>query len=148
MTFCLCNGIILLYSIFEGNAAGIHPTPNKYTPFLYIHKMGIALYLEPILDPLSKEYTNVLTVDAYPEGPLKDFVKQKRLPELSEFKKTSTDKCKYVLVHPTSEYMENKDIPFLFSYLQKNGYTIEYQLTKLYKHPNLVCLFTYGSIIP
>ena len=108
--------------------------------------MGIAIYLEPILDPLSKEYTNVLTVDAYPEGPLKDFVKQKRLPELSEFKKTSTAQCKYVLVHPTNEYMENKDIPFIFTYLTKNGYTIEYQMTKLYKNPNLVCLFTYATV--
>jgi len=144
---CCCDGIILflLYSILEGNAVGIHPTPNKYTPSLYIHKMGNALYLEPILDPLSKEYANILTVDTYPEGPLKDFVKHKRLPELSEFKKTSTTQCKHVLVHPdTSEYMENKDIPFLFSYLKANGYTIEYQLTKLYKNPNLVCIFTYG----
>ena len=128
------NNVILLrwhyffsFTIFhlEGNAAGIHPTPNKYTPFLYIDKMGIALYLEPILDPLSKEYANVLTVDAYPEGPLKDFVKQKRLPELSEFKKSSTTQCKYVLVHPD---------------------TIEYQQTKLYKHPNLVCLFSYTAV--
>jgi hypothetical protein len=120
------------------------PTTNKYTPILYIDKMVIALYLEPILDPLSKEYANVLTVDTYPEGPLKDFVKQKRLPELSEFKKTSTTKCKYVLVHPdTNEYME---LPFLFSYLQANGYTIEYQMTKLYKQPNVVCLFTYTVV--
>ena len=108
--------------------------------------MVIALYLEPILDPLSREYTDVLTVDTYPEGPLKDFVKQKRLPELSEFKKTSTAKCKYVLVHPdTNEYME---LPFLFSYLQANGYTIEYQMTKLYKKPNVVCLFSYPVVPP
>ena len=111
--------------------------------FLYIVKMNIALYLEPILDPLSQEYINILTVDSYPEGPLKDFVKQKRLPELSPFKKTSTTQCKYVLVHPDTNYMENKDIPFLFSCLQKNGYTIEYQQTKLYTHPNLVCIFSY-----
>ena len=145
MTFCLCNGIIY-YIPFGRKCCWNTPTPNKYTPFLYIDKMGIALYLEPILDPLSQEYANVLTVDAYPEGPLKDFVKQKRLPELSQFKKTSTTQCKYVLVHPDTNYMENKDIPFLFSYLQKNGYTIEYQQTKLYKHPNLVCLFTYTAV--
>lgn len=105
--------------------------------------MGNALYLEPILDPLSKEYVTVLTVDAYPEGPLCDMVKQKRLPELSPFKKTSTTTCKHVLVHPDNTYLEKKDIPFLFSYLTKNGYTIEYQQTKLFKHPNLVCMFSY-----
>jgi hypothetical protein len=114
--------------------------------FLYIVKMNIALYLEPILDPLSQEYINILTVDSCPEGPLKDFVKQKRLPELSPFKKTSTAQCKYVLLHPDTNYMENKDIPFLFSYLQKNGYTIEYQQTKLYEHPNLVCIFSYTVV--
>ena len=108
--------------------------------------MGYALYLEPILDPLSKEYVTVLTIDAYPEGPLGDMIQQKRLPELSAFKKTSTTTCKYLLVHSDAEYMKKNDIPFLFSYLTKNGYTIEYQLTKLYKHPNLVCLFSYTEL--
>ena len=113
--------------------------------FLYIVTMVIALYLEPILDPRTKEYINVLTLDTYPEGPLRDLVKQQRLPELSPFKKTSTSTCKYVLINPDTEYME---LPSVFSYLQTNGYTIEYQLTKLYKHPNIVCLFSYGGIPP
>ena len=57
--------------------------------------MSITLYLEPILDPFTKEYTNVITVDRYPgEGPLRDLVKQQRLPSLSEFKTPITTKCK------------------------------------------------------
>lgn len=99
--------------------------------------MVIALYLEPVLDPLSHEYTNVLTLDAYPDGPLRNLVIHKRFPELSPFKKTSTDSCKYVI------YME---LPSLFSYLQTNGYTIEYQQTKLYKSPYLICLISYTDI--
>jgi hypothetical protein len=109
---------------------------NKYTGPLY---MIIALYLEPLLDPISQEYTNVLTLDSYPEGPLRDLVIQKRFPELSPFKKTSTASCKYVI------YM---DLPSLFSYLQTNGYTIEYQQTKIYKHPYLVCLINAGAAAP
>lgn len=129
----------------EGNAAGIQN--NIYT-ILYIDKMGIALYLEPILDPLTKEYTDVLTVDALPEGPLRDFVKQKRLPEVSAFKKTTTSTCKYVLVHPDTTFMKRNDIPFLFSYFQKNDYTLEYQQTKLFKHPYLVCMVSYIGVTP
>ena len=110
--------------------------------------MGIALYLEPILDPLSKEYMEVLTLDVYPEGPLRDLVKQQRLPEVSSFKKTTTSKCKYVLVRSDAGYMEKNDIPSLFSYLQANGYNIEYHQTKLFKHPHLVCMFSYGSVPP
>ena len=136
---------LVLYSIWGGNAAGIQ---NNISTFLYIDKMVNALYLEPILDPLSQEYTEVLTVDALPEGPLRDFVKQKRLPEVSTFKKTTTYQCKYVLVHPDNEYMKKNDIPFLFSYFQKNGYTLEYQQTKLFKQPYLVCMVSYTGVAP
>ncbi len=110
--------------------------------------MSIALYLEPILDPITKEYREILTVSALPEGPMRGFVKQKRLPEVSSFKKTNTSTCKYVLMHSEMEYMENKDIPFLFSYLQSKGYTIDTKLTKLYKTPYLICLFSYPIGMP
>ena len=107
--------------------------------------MGIAFYLEPILDPKSKEYMNVLTLDNYPEGPLQALVKQMRLPELSEFKKNNRYGCKDVLMsEDTHRYLISEDIPFIFSYLRTNGYTIDMDLTNLYKHNYLVCIFTYG----
>lgn len=107
--------------------------------------MGIALYLEPILDPKTKEYMNVLTLDNYPEGPLQELVKQMRLQELSEFKKSSRYGCKYVLMSEDKHrYLISEDIPFIFSYLRTNGYTIEMDLTNLYKNNYLVCIFTYG----
>ncbi len=105
--------------------------------------MSITLYLEPILDPFTKEYTNVITVDRYPgEGPLRDLVKQQRLPSLSEFKTPITTKCKYIVtaLGDRNCNLVKEDIPFLLTYLQKNGYTIETELTKLYKHEHLICI--------
>jgi hypothetical protein len=104
--------------------------------------MSITLYLEPILDPFTKEYTNVLTLDRFPEGPLGDLVKRQRIPELSEFKASKATKCKNILTAPGDRNcnLVKEDIPFLFTYLQKNGYTIETELTKLYKHEHLVCI--------
>ena len=114
--------------------------------FLYIVTMVIALYLEPILDPKTKEYINVLTLDTYPEGPLRDLVKQQRLPSLSEFKAPNQEKCKYTLMHEDRVcYLTKSDIPYMFSYLRTNGYTIDRDLTKLYKHEYLVCIF-YGGV--
>jgi hypothetical protein len=105
--------------------------------------MSITLYLEPILDPFTKEYTNVITVDRYPEvGALRDLVKQQRIPELSEFKASKSTKCKNIVTAPGDRNcnLVKEDIPFLLTYLQKNGYTIETELTKLYKHENLICI--------
>jgi len=102
-----------------------------------------ALYLEPVLDPKTNEYANVIIINEYPEGPLRNLVKQTRLPEVSQFKKTMTSKCKYILVDPDNQYME---IPFLFSYLHTNGYTIEYEQTKLYKNPYLICMISYTRV--
>ena len=111
--------------------------------------MNIALYLEPILDPKTKEYINVLTLDTYPEGPLRDLVKQQRLPSLSEFKAPHKVKCKYTLMHEDKIcYLTQTDIPFMFSYLRTNGYTIDRELTKLYKQEYLVCIFYWGGTLP
>ncbi len=107
--------------------------------------MNIALYLEPILDPRTKEYINVLTLDTYPEGPLRDLVKQQRLPSLSEFKAPNQEKCKYTLMDEDKVcYLTKSDIPYMFSYLRTNGYTIDRDLSKLYKHEYLVCIFYRG----
>jgi len=111
--------------------------------------MNITLYLEPILDPKTKEYINVLTLDRYPEGPLRDLVKQQRFPSLSEFKTPNQEKCKYILMNEDKVcYLTKSDIPFILSYLRMNGYTIDRDSTKLYKHEYLVCIFYGGPPIP
>ena len=107
--------------------------------------MSIALYLEPILDPNTKEYMDVLTLDTCPEGPLCEFVKRQKLADLSPF--TNKGICKYLVMNKDkTKYLMKNDIPYMFSYLQANGYTINKDLTKLYKHQYLVCIFSYDGI--
>ena len=105
--------------------------------------MLIAVNLEPIL--INNEYMDVLTLDRMPDGPIKQIVRQIHTQELSIFNQgLNKNPCKYVLLSDASScYLTKEDIPFLFSYLMDNGYTINAQMTKLYKgySNKLVCLF-------
>lgn len=102
----------------------------------------MSVYLEPILDPNTNEYMDVLTVSEIPEGPLGQRVRHMRTNDLSEFKpRISQTNCKYILMDEDQRtYMT---IPQMFSFMRKNGYTIDMGLTKLYKAstPNCVCVF-------
>ena len=102
----------------------------------------MSVYLEPILDPNTNEYIDVLTVSEIPEGPLGQRARHMRTRDLTEFKpRISTSTCKYILMNDdTQTYM---NIPQMFSFMRKNGYTIDTGLTKLYKSsaPNCVCVF-------
>lgn len=106
--------------------------------------MLVSLTLEPILT--NNEYHDVLTIDHVPSGPIIDMVRQLRTQDLSIFEQgTKRPPCKYVLIHPTdNQYLTKEDIPFIFSYLLENGYTVDTQMTKLYKaySKTLVCLFS------
>lgn len=108
-----------------------------------------ALYLEPILDTMTKTYIKIVTLDNYPAGPLRELVKRINTPELSIFEeRTNTNNCKYMLCRfPNKQcYMFEEDIPSIFSYLQSNGYKIENHLTKIYEktsNKNILCVFTY-----
>ena len=105
----------------------------------------MSIYLEPILDPITSEYINVLTTDRIPEGPLGKRVKLVRTSDLSEFKqRVAQNNCKCIFMKEDMRcYMEKRDIPELFSLLRANGYTIDLGLTKLYKSstPNCVCIY-------
>jgi hypothetical protein len=106
--------------------------------------MLVSLTLEPILT--NNEYHDVLTIDHVPSGPIIDMVRQIRTQDLSIFEQgTKRPPCKYVLIHPTdNQYLTKEDIPFMFSYLLESGYTVDTQMTKLYKKYSntLVCLFS------
>ena len=117
------------------------PTQNTKT---------FALYLEPILEPLTKEYQTVLTIDREPDGPLKQCVIQAKLPVLSVFKYPYDAECGYYLTkYPgTKTYMHQDDIPKVFAFLESNGYTINHAQTKIYRQTTiqtkvLVCVINY-----
>jgi hypothetical protein len=103
----------------------------------------MSIYLEPILDPNTNEYVNVLTATGVPEGPLGNQTKTIRAKDLSEFKpRISTSSCKNVIMNTDGTYMTT---PQLFSFMRINGYIIDIGLTNLYKSstPNCVCVYFY-----
>jgi len=103
----------------------------------------MSIYLEPILDPHTNEYVDVLTATSIPDGPLGERIRTMRTKDLSEFKpRISTSGCNNVLINEDGTYMK---VPELFSLMRVNGYIIDIGLTKLYKSstPNCVCVYFY-----
>ena len=103
----------------------------------------MSIYLEPILDPITNEYFDVLTTTDKPDGPLGNKTRTIRTKDLSEFKpRISTSGCKNILINDDGTYMT---IPEMFSFMRVNGYIIDTGLTKLYKSstPNCVCVYFY-----
>ena len=100
----------------------------------------MSIYLEPILDPHTNEYVDVLTATSIPDGPLGNKTKTMRTKDLSEFKPSNG--CNNILINGDGTYMS---IPQLFSFMRVNGYIIDTGLTKLYKSstPNCVCVYFY-----
>ena len=103
----------------------------------------MSIDLEPILDPNTNEYIDVLTTTDKPDGPLGNKIKTMRTKNLSEFKpRISTNGCNNILINGDGTYMT---IPQMFSFMRMNGYIIDTGLTKLYKSstPNCVCVYFY-----
>jgi K+ transporter len=102
-----------------------------------------AIYLEPFLN--KNTYQTIITVD-YPEGPIQSRISRINAPSLSPFQTVS--QCTYVLTKENG-YMTKEDIPEVFSYLVKNGYTIETSLTKLLQpitktgNRTMICMVKY-----
>lgn len=92
------------------------------------------LSLETILDQKTKTYKKVLTLDKTPTGALSKLVKTIRTPKLSEFQYDIIEpsRCTNVLIN-NNEYMTMKDIPYIYAFLKKNGYTIDTEFTKMMK---------------
>jgi len=125
----------------------------------------ITMFLEPILDPLSKTYIEVITLSDMPPGPLSKMVKLFSPKRLSEFQIYPTQ-CSFVLLrYPAAvcsicldNYMIVDDIPSVFSFLQSNGYIIQEGLTRMLQkggfttsnsslgNKRTICMFSYPSI--
>ena len=97
---------------------------------------------QPYLDEYNKCYKNIITVNTVPEGPLKKFVRQLKLPKLSPFQVegpcSPIEKCTLALMNviPCMQNCRNNlmtpnEMPNLISFLLSNGYQIETQLTNM-----------------
>ena len=119
-----------------------------------------SLFYQPYLDSYQQCYKNIITINLFPNGPLQKLVKKIHFNKLSCFQESSNscnkiENCGYALVSPYNlcSLLTVDDIPDLFSYLLSNGYTIDYQTTKLLQKNNmtfntnsdkqLLCFITY-----
>lgn len=121
------------------------------SPFDAVSNKTFALYIETILEPVVNEYKSVVSLDLIPDGPISKCVFQTKHPELSQFKYPYSTTCRYYLTkYPsTKTYMERDDIPKIYSYLEANGYTINTELTELYRNNNskikeVICVVKYS----
>lgn len=101
-----------------------------------------AMYLEPFRNIPQQTYQTIITLDTYPNGPIQSRITRINPPSLSPFQTVSntnsSDSCIYVLNRTDNQYMTKEDIPDIFSYLIKNGYTIDTSLTKMMNQSNII----------
>ena len=85
-------------------------------------------------------YRKIITIDRKPVGPLQNIVKSLNTPKLSPFQESSPccpiKFCSLSIYNPYnhSEFLSPISLPLLISYLQNNGYTIEYNVTNTLVH--------------
>ena len=119
---------------------------SPFYPNGQIENGSFSLFLEPILDSYSQKYLQVITLSNIPPGPLASMVKMISLEKISQFVSSNNTTmnglgmgCTYVLmryssnsnVKKESNYMFADDIPAVFSYLIRNGYTVDKGITKM-----------------
>ena len=115
-----------------------------------------SLTTRPYLDPCKQCYTNIITINLIPEGPLRYFVRRVKFAPLSTFQEpgpcTRYQQCGLALSSLTNQnrYMNPDEIPDLFAFLTENGYGIDTSVTKMMNtseirltNRNLLCFFKY-----
>lgn len=103
----------------------------------------------PFYDTYNKCYKNILVINGYPQGPLKQFTRRVQFADLSPYQKyqnntpcNSIDKCGLALVNffgvsvccnsfNGCDLMSPNELNDLIGYLLNNGYQIETQLTNM-----------------
>ena len=125
---------------------------------------------QPFYDQYSQCYKNILMINVPPEGPLRQFVRQLKLPRLSPFQDqgqcNNIPKCGLALTNLINYHYNNynnyntsnkccdlmtpNEIPDLYSFLTANGYQIDTQLTNMMNQSEvkltnnrIVCSATY-----
>jgi hypothetical protein len=114
------------------------------------------LTTQPYLDTYTQCYTNIITINLIPEGPLKYFVRRVNIVPLSPFQQpiacSTYNKCALALYSFTNcnRYMTPDEIPDLFAFLTENGYGIDTSVTKMMNtgdvkltNRNLLCFIKY-----
>ena len=103
---------------------------------------------QPYYDQYNQCYKNIMMVNVLPQGPLKNFVRQLKLPRLSPFQREGPcnpiQKCG-LAIQSINQYqyqntsccksgcnlMTPNEIPDLITFLLSSGYQIETQITNM-----------------
>jgi hypothetical protein len=101
---------------------------------------------QPFYDQYSQCYKNILTVNAEPNGPIRDLVRRIKMPRLSPFqgegscyslpqcglaiRSLELQNCCYK-ANSGCNLMSPNEIPDLITFLLGNGYQIETQITNM-----------------
>tara|TARA_B100000925_G_scaffold133660_1_gene99893 strand:+ start:4583 stop:4918 length:336 start_codon:yes stop_codon:yes gene_type:complete len=106
------------------------------------------LYKTTYLDKYDKCYKNIITINKNPnDTALNNVLKQVSRQKLSPFESfdccSTQPSCIMAFIDPTTkEFLTYEDIDQVFSILIDNLYVPEYEMTKLIKDPNLICLIS------
>ena len=106
------------------------------------------LYKTTYLDKFNKCYKNIITINKNPNDPLLiNVLKQVSRQKLSPFEGfdccSSEPSCILAFIDSnTKEFLTEDNIDQVFSILIDNGYTLEYEMTKLLKDNKLICLIS------
>lgn len=106
------------------------------------------LYKTTYLDKYDKCYKNIITINKNPNDPLLNSVlkqvSRQRLSQFEGFDCCSTQpSCVLAFIDPnTNKFLTEEHIDLVFSSLIDNGYTLEYEMTKLLKDNKLICLIS------
>lgn len=107
-------------------------------------------------DSQLQQYRQIITINKNPDGPLKSIVKQIHNPPLSPFQYPPPQVCRppnciYAITNNNGRLMCINELPNLFQFLISNGYTIDYQLSKLMEksqvklNNTLICYILYNK---
>ena len=118
---------------------------------------------EVYLDQYLQCYKNIVTINIFPEGPLRKIVRRIQTPPLSTFQVNGPcnpiQKCQLALLSPSNSnndgygcgcLMTEDEIPDLYSFLLSNGYKIDTSFTKMmnagevkFNNKKIIFFFTY-----
>jgi hypothetical protein len=110
---------------------------------------SVVMYLEPYLNSFTKNYQNIITLNAMPVGPLSNMVARLTFPKLSIFKELSpfsdnVFNCTYVVcrypvkgggtgssIKYRDTFLGTEDVPNVLAFLRDNGYKVDTDMTRL-----------------
>lgn len=111
--------------------------------------MSYEIIISPYYNNLFKCYENILVLNTEPPGPLKQYIKQINIDNISAFETNKERNCIYAIkdFNNPNELLRICNVSQLLLFFNKNNYSVDYKLTKLIKPQldyNLLFLFSYN----